>query len=120
MRCHRIEARGGQVGPELSSIGKEKDRKYLLQAIVDPNGAIAKNFETVLVATDDGLTYSGILQTETDDQLVLMTPESKTVTIEKKTIEQRGRGISSMPADLIKNLSASEIRDLVEFLSSLN
>lgn len=116
VRCHRIDGRGGEVGPDLSKIGKDKDRTYLLEAIVNPNATIAKDFETVMIATDDGLTYSGILKSETADEIVLVTPEGKTQKIRKEFIEQRGKGKSSMPADLIQNLSLAEIRDLVEFL----
>lgn len=119
LRCHKVNGKGGDVGPDLSKIGREKERSYLLEAIVNPDAAIAKNFETVMVATDDGLTYSGILKSESNSELVLVSPEGKTIRIEKEFIEQRGAGKSSMPSDLVKNLSASEIRDLVEFLSSL-
>ncbi len=120
MRCHKIEDRGGEVGPNLSQIGKEKDRQYLLEAIVMPDAAIAKNFETVMVDTDDGLSFRGILKSEDETTLVLITPEAKAISIDKETIEQRGNGKSSMPADLVKNLSLSEIRDLVAYLKSLD
>ena len=49
MRCHKIAGRGGDVGPDLSKIGGEKTRAYLLESIVLPNKAIAKNFESVEV-----------------------------------------------------------------------
>ncbi|MEE2640508.1 MAG: c-type cytochrome, partial [Planctomycetota bacterium] len=119
VRCHQVAGRGGNVGPDLSRIATEKDRRYLLEAIVQPNAAIARNYETVLLATDDGLSYSGILKEESETELVLLNAEGKTVRIPKETIEQRGKGKSSMPADLINNLSKMEVRDLVEFLSSL-
>lgn len=120
MRCHKVNDRGGEVGPNLSQIGKEKDRRYLLEAIVMPDATIAKNFETVMIGTDDGLSFSGILKSENEESLVLITPEAKLITIAKETIEQRGKGKSSMPADLIKNLSLAEIRDLVAYLKSLD
>ncbi len=120
MRCHKVDDRGGEVGPNLSQIGKEKDRQYLLEAIVMPDAAIAKNYETVMVDTDDGLSFRGILKSEDEKTLVLITPEAKVISIAKETIEQRGKGKSSMPADLVKNLSLSEIRDLVAYLKSLD
>lgn len=120
IRCHKVDDRGGEVGPNLSQIGKEKDRQYLLEAIVMPDAVIAKNYETVMVDTDDGLSFRGILKSEDEKTLVLITPEAKVISISKETIEQRGKGKSSMPADLVKNLSLSEIRDLVAYLKSLD
>lgn len=117
MRCHQVDGRGGEVGPNLSNIGKERDRRYLLEAIVNPDAAIAKGFETALIATFDGLTFSGIIKSEDDQTLTLVTPEGKTLRIARDDIEQIGKGKSSMPADLVKNLSLRELRDLVEYLS---
>lgn len=119
VRCHRVQGTGGDVGPELSKIAVDKQREYLLEAIVLPNKAIAKNFETVLIADDSGKTHAGILKSETDKQLQLMTAEGKLVTIDKLTIEDRRTGKSAMPEDLIKHLTPFELRDLVEFLAGL-
>lgn len=41
------------------------------------------------------------------------------MTIEVAKIKKRTRNLSSMPEDLLENLSKSELRDLVEYLSSL-
>ena len=41
VRCHKFDGHGGDVGPVLDKLGPE-DRKYLLEAIVKPNAAIAK------------------------------------------------------------------------------
>ena len=48
-----------------------------------------------------------------------MTAEGKPVAVPKDTIEERKRGPSAMPADLVKKLSRTELRDLIEFLASL-
>jgi quinoprotein glucose dehydrogenase len=39
--------------------------------------------------------------------------------VPKADIEEQKRGASAMPQDLIKHLSRSEVRDLVEFLATL-
>ena len=84
-----------------------------------PNGSVQPGLAASWTISDDGLSYSGILKEESETELVLLNAEGKTVRIPKETIEQRGKGKSSMPADLINNLSKMEVRDLVEFLSSL-
>ena len=70
-RCHLIDDWGGAVGPELSEIGKQKDRKYLLQSIIDPNGVIAEGFNQTIVLTEDGETFTGIKKDEDDSVLTL-------------------------------------------------
>jgi quinoprotein glucose dehydrogenase len=118
-RCHKVGGSGGEVGPDLSRIGKDKDRSYLLEAMVDPNAKVAKGFETVILVTMDGLIHSGILKSEDDSVVQLMTPTGALVSVAKDEIDERANGQSGMPQDLVKNLTRSEIRDLVEYLSTL-
>jgi quinoprotein glucose dehydrogenase len=47
-----------------------------------------------------------------------MTAEGKVVAIAKADIDARKEGKSAMPDELIKRLSKSELRDLVEFLTT--
>jgi quinoprotein glucose dehydrogenase len=119
VRCHKVGGTGGDVGPELTKIATDKEGAYLLESIVVPNKAIAKNFETVVVLDADGVTHTGILKQENAEALILMTPEGKLVTIPQDQIEARKEGKSSMPEDLLKHVSKLELRDLVAFLSSL-
>jgi quinoprotein glucose dehydrogenase len=84
-----------------------------------PSKAIAKGFDTAVIATDDGKVLNGIVKHEDDKELRLMTPEGKLLTIPKETIEQRTVGKSAMPEDLTKHVTKLELRDLVEFLASL-
>ena len=116
-RCHKIDGQGGDVGPSLSAIGLEKDRRYLLEAIVAPDAEVAEGFETLVVATVDGQILSGIVKDESPETLTLMDVEGKTFDVAKGDIEESRRGVSAMPTDLLKNLSKRDIRDLVEYLS---
>jgi len=119
VRCHKVGDTGGDVGPELTKIAADKKREYLLEALVAPSKTIAKNFETVVILDIDGVQHTGILKQEDDKQLTLMTPEAKLIRLAKDKIEARKPGKSSMPEDLLKYVSKSELRDLVEFLASL-
>ncbi|MFO0890385.1 MAG: PVC-type heme-binding CxxCH protein [Isosphaeraceae bacterium] len=123
LRCHKIadregDAMGGEVGPELIGVGGRQPRDYLLESIVAPDRKIAEGFESVVVATADGKVLTGVLKGEDREQLRLVTAEGHPVTIAKSEIEERRRGPSAMPADLVTKLSRSEIRDLVEFLAT--
>ena len=48
----------------------------------------------------------------------MVTPEGELKAIPKAEIEEKARGASAMPEDLLKNLDKTEVRDLVEFLST--
>lgn len=120
VRCHKIGGKGGEVGPNLTGIAKQKDRRYLLEAIVLPDATIAQNFETAIVLTEDGEIFTGIVKSENDAELVLVLADGKTASISVDTISDRRKGKSSMPLDLYKYLSDRELRDLVAFLASLD
>ena len=119
VRCHKINNMGGEVGPDLSHIGKDKSREYLLESIVAPSKTIAKDFESVVLFTDDGRSVTGVLKGEDDDNLFLMDKDGHSFRVAKATIEQRESGKSAMPADLINYLTLFDLRDLVEYLASL-
>ncbi len=118
VRCHKVAGFGGEVGPDLTSIGKTRDSLYLLQSIVDPDAKIAENFETIVLLTEDGQVLSGILRKEDDKTIELIDADNKTRTIEIDEVVSRKKGKSSMPVDLLKYLSKRELRDLVAYLSS--
>jgi len=118
-RCHVVNGQGGGVGPDLSAAGKKYERSYLLESIVNPDARIAKGFETVLIVTIEGKVISGIIREETDEMVTLVKPLGEIVRIPQDDIEDRAPGKSGMPADLIKQLTKAEIRDLVSYLATL-
>ncbi|GMR21687.1 MAG: hypothetical protein BMS9Abin36_2291 [Gammaproteobacteria bacterium] len=42
--CHKVEGAGGELGPDLSQIGSQRDAAYIRRAILDPNADIAEGF----------------------------------------------------------------------------
>ncbi|MDR3637422.1 MAG: c-type cytochrome [Isosphaeraceae bacterium] len=119
VRCHKVRGQGGEVGPELAGVGQRHDRRCLLESIVAPNRQIAQGFETLVLATSDGQVVSGILKREDGKGLHLVLADGKMATVAKDQVEERKRGEPAMPADLIKQLSKVELRDLIEFLATV-
>jgi len=124
VRCHRVrqatgEGVGGDVGPDLTDVGRRVARDYILESIVAPNRKIAKGFETTVLALADGRTVAGIVKADDGKSIKLQPPQGPAFDVAVADIEERKTGLSGMPEDLVKNLSKAEIRDLVEFLAGL-
>jgi quinoprotein glucose dehydrogenase len=119
VRCHKVREGGGEVGPDLSKIGSQQKRDYLLESIVLPDKQIAKGFDPIVVVTDSGKVFTGVLKEDDGKQVRLMTAEGTLLVIPKSEIEEQVRGKSAMPEDLIKKLTRFELRDLVEYLANL-
>jgi quinoprotein glucose dehydrogenase len=119
VRCHKVNGEGGDVGPDLSKVGGQQQRDYLLESIVEPNRQIAKGFESVVLTLTNGKSVTGIVKAEDDREIRLMTAEGQVVTVAKDKIDERQAGKSAMPEDLVQKLSKRDLRDLVEFLAGL-
>ncbi len=119
VRCHKVGEEGGEVGPVLDGIGAKQNRKYLLDSIVDPNAAIAPGFDSVLVVLKDGRSFAGVAKSENAAELVINSPEDGIIKVKKADIQKREKGMSAMVAELANILSKRDLRDLVEYLSSL-
>jgi quinoprotein glucose dehydrogenase len=89
VRCHKVFTQGGEVGPELTRIAVDKDRPYLLEALVDPNKVIAKGYESALLLDLDGNVFTGVVREETESTITLIDAEGKIMTFDKQEIEAR-------------------------------
>ncbi|MFC4701569.1 c-type cytochrome [Glaciecola siphonariae] len=118
MRCHMVNWSGGDVGPDLSDIGRMHDNKYLLQSIVDVGAAIAPGFGTVVLNLKDGRTLSGIYQGETEQIIKIEREENLIEEFAFEDIETLQRPMSGMPP-MHRFLDEYQIRDLVAYLASL-
>jgi putative heme-binding domain-containing protein len=119
LKCHAIAGAGGQVGPDLASIGASAPVDYLVESILLPNKAIKENYHSLVVTTTDGRLLTGIKVRETKTDLILRDAEDREVAIPLKQIEERVNGGSLMPEGLADRLTRAELIDLVRFLSEL-
>ncbi|MHB8522573.1 MAG: PVC-type heme-binding CxxCH protein [Limisphaerales bacterium] len=119
-RCHRIEGRGGQVGPDLSTVAIASGREKLIQSILHPSLDIAPQFVTHEIVTRDQQTYSGILAgVEIDGTVTLITADGKGVVVPGKEIVSNVPSKTSlMPEGLENALTVQDFRDLLAFLQS--
>lgn len=119
LKCHAIGGAGGQVGPDIASIGASAQVDYLIDSILLPSKQIKENYHSLVVTTKDGRFLTGIKVRENKQELVIRNAEDKEVVIPTKDIEEKANGGSLMPEGLADSLTRAELVDLVRFLSEL-
>jgi putative heme-binding domain-containing protein len=120
MKCHTIHGQGGQVGPDLSMIGKKASRENLFESILYPSKAIADQYVTWNIVTKDGKSVSGLLIEETGEHVLIRDANGKDTKIAKKDIDAREKDPKSlMPENLLAYMTEDELVDMVEYLLTL-
>ncbi|MBY0525552.1 MAG: HEAT repeat domain-containing protein [Gemmataceae bacterium] len=119
LKCHAIAGAGGQVGPDLTSIGASAQIDYLIESILLPNKVLKEGYHSLIVTTTAGKIHTGIKVRESKTELVLRDAEDREITIGIKEIDERANGPSLMPEGLSDPLTRAELVDLVRFLSEL-
>lgn len=120
-KCHTVNGRGGNVGPDLSVIARTMNREKLLGSILEPSKEISPQFLTWTITTDDGKTHNGIIVTENGGGDVELGDIQGNVTkIPRKTIEERApSSVSVMPQGLHQRMTSQELSDLLDYLETL-
>ena len=119
VRCHKVDEQGGAVGPELSHVGGEKTRRYLLTSLLAPSLDVDPRFATWEVETAEGQVVTG-LKIADGDAIELLQADGRKLAFSRDEIESlRMIRRSAMPDGLAEKLTRRELRDLVAFLASL-
>lgn len=119
--CHRVGTEGGNIGPDLSRIGRIRTGRDLLEAILFPSSSFVREYQPYTVLTLDGKLVNGVIVHETDEAIVIQTTVEKPVTILRSEIDSMApSAISIMPQGLEKTLKSQELADLIAYLANLN
>jgi putative heme-binding domain-containing protein len=119
IQCHRLGYQGGDVGPELTSIGTVRSADDLLEAIVEPSASLVRSYEPVSITTRDGEERLGILRRDDARGVTLVTGPGSTLQIDRADITAMTPStVSLMPAGLDEQISRQELADLIEFLKN--
>jgi putative heme-binding domain-containing protein len=118
-QCHAIGGAGGNVGPDLLSLGASAPLDYIAESVLLPEAKSKEGFVSMAVMTKSGDVLSGVRVRESDVELVLRDAIRDEIVIPKKQIEQSKIIGSVMPAGLADLLTDQEFFDLVRFLSEL-
>lgn len=115
-KCHRINGKGHQVGPDLSDV-RNRSKLALLYDILDPNSKVEPRFTAYTVVTVDGKVFNGLIVSESAEAVVLRMAEGKEQTIGRGEIEViQASKVSLMPEGVEKDINPQNMADLLEFL----
>ena len=117
--CHEIGYLGGNVGPDLTRIGRVRSREDLLEAVVYPSLSFVRSYEPYHFMTNDGEQFSGIIRDDDGHTVTLVVGPQQEVKIARASVfEQKRSNVSVMPAGMDEVLSRQELADLLAFLEA--
>ena len=117
--CHQIRGQGGKLGPDLGNIGAMRSGAQIREAILDPDADGAIGYRAVKVTLKNGKTLSGVARNRTNYSLQLQDRDGNLHLISMVDVTDMtlGKG-SPMPKDYAKRLTATEVDNLVAYLSN--
>ena len=116
-KCHRMNGRGGRVGPDLSRIATAKTREQIIRSILHPSEERSPDYQGYKVLMVDGTVYQGTQFHYRGESADLRTTDGKWVRFKLEDAEDyRPLEVSLMPDDLHQLMSVEEFRDLIAYL----
>jgi PQQ-dependent dehydrogenase (methanol/ethanol family) len=123
-RCHEVNARGKDIGPDLSDAGKNS-ADYLRGVILNPNAASGNpqrwfRPSAITVKTQAGEEVVGMQRAEDNYTLIMTDLDGKLRKFDRKDIlSEHAETKSLMPDNYGQMLSPTEIQDLLAYLKTL-
>jgi putative heme-binding domain-containing protein len=117
--CHRAGVDGaGGIGPDLSSVARQRSRGALVQSIREPSAVVAEGFRAIALRTRRGENLVGVLKREDAFSIQIVTEDARLVgfSIDELAAVTRGRA-SPMPAFGVDRLGDRALEDLLAFLA---
>ncbi len=119
-KCHIVNEKGKEVGPNLTEIGSKLSREAMYESILYPSAGISHNYEAYNLLTSDGEVVTGLLTSKTVDEVVITSDDGIARKFGRKDVDDLTKQtISLMPADLQKLMTKQELVDVVEYLTTL-
>lgn len=121
--CHKVNGRGGVLGPDLSRVGISRTRASLTRQIRGGNEEIKPGYQPVTITTHEGRTIRGTRKNEDMMSVQIMDSGERLQGIVKSEV----RTVSAAPDDKkslmpvygVDQLNQSDLDDLLRYLGTL-
>ncbi len=118
--CHRVNGRGGRLGPDLSRIGAARARAALVRQIRGANEEPRAGYEPVTLTLPDGRAVRGVKKNEDLFSVQIMDTGERIQGYLKDDLRAVTDGArSAMPAYGPDRLSEADLNDLLQYLGTL-
>lgn len=118
LACHKIGEEGVDFGPGLTEIGDKLSKEGLLNAIINPSEGMGFGYETQLVKLKDGTEFTCIVNSKTENDLVVKLVGTSEQKIYKLVDVE---SVTQLDESLMPKfpLSETELVDLTAYLETL-
>lgn len=117
--CVQCHSGRSALGPDLAGVSARFSREDLFTAIVAPSRDVSNRYQTTVVTTKDGKSYSGLIVYESTDGFLLRNSSGQTFRIETSQVDEKRKSpVSLMPTGLLRGLSPQDHADLYAYLRS--
>ncbi len=118
--CHRVNGRGGRLGPDLSRIGISRSRAVVVRRVRGAVEDFTTGYEPVTVTTKNGQAVQGVKKNEDLFSVQVMDSRERIQGYLKSDVREVTDGKkSAMPAFGPDRLSESDLTDLLGYLATL-
>ena len=109
------------MGPELTVIARKNSRAQILDSILEPSKVIDPKFISYVIHTHDGKVHIGLLVDRSQSEVILRNAKDEVIRIAAEDIDEISpQRQSMMPELLLKDMTAEQVGDLIEYLATLN
>src|SRR6266480_802174 len=118
-KCHALDGVGVAVGPNLGTV-RNHPASGLLVDIIQPSKSVEQGYETYVVELASGDIMDGIMSAQTPATITLKQEQGRETVIARQDIKTiRVSEVSMMPEGLEKQISISQMADLLTFLRAV-
>jgi putative heme-binding domain-containing protein len=117
--CHRVGAKGGGAGPDLSRIGRQRSVDYLRTSILDSGADISPSYRTLTVVTRDGKRITGLERGLDNFSAQLIDLAGNFYSFERAEVASVTREDRSLMPSYKDRFTGAELQDLLAYLAGL-
>jgi putative heme-binding domain-containing protein len=119
LSCHRVNASGSRLGPDLSNIGQLRRAVELEQSVLDPDAEVLGGNRFYRVVSRDGVSTTGRLLNLDTFTVQMLDSKEQLRSFVKSDLREHGFVEKSPMPSYKDKLGTQELADLVSYLVSL-